>query len=209
VEEITDKAKNQKKNLEKVARITNNWEKDYKFEFKKYKEKDSMWIFTGIPEIMEKLTTEQTEVSTLQSKKFMVPYLDKINALSQMFMELEQTIKRWVKVQSLWTSLEPVFSSEDIRKQLPVEAGKFKNLDKDFSKNMNLAKDLQLVKGCCENDVITTRLPDLEKQLYECQKKLDKYLETKKQKFARFYFVSDETLLSILSTGSNPEAIKE
>jgi len=34
-------------------------------------------------------------------------------------------------------------------------------------------------------------------------------LETKKQKFARFYFVSDETLLSILSTGSNPEAIKE
>lgn len=32
-----------------------------------------MWIFTGIPEIMEKLTTEQTEVSTLQSKKFMVP----------------------------------------------------------------------------------------------------------------------------------------
>lgn len=38
---------------------------------------------------------------------------------------------------------------------------------------------------------------------------MDKYLETKKQKFARFYFVSDETLLSILSTGSNPELIQQ
>jgi dynein heavy chain len=61
---------------------------------------------------------------------------------------------------------------------------------------------------CCENDVIVSRLPDLEKQLYECQRKLDKYLETKKQIFARFYFVSDETLLSILSTGSNPDQIQ-
>jgi len=91
--------------------------------------------------------------------------MTKISELSELFTGLEQTIKRWVKVQSLWTSLEPVFSSEDIRKQLPAEAAKFKNLDKDFTKNMNLAKDLQLVKSCCENDVITTRLPDLEKQL--------------------------------------------
>jgi len=124
--------------------------------------------------VMDNLTNDQTEISTLLSKKFMAPYMDKITALSTMFTELEQTIKRWVKVQSLWTSLEPVFSSEDIRKQLPAEAAKFKNLDKDFTKNMNLARDLQLVKACCENDVITTRLPDLEKQLYECQKKLDK-----------------------------------
>lgn len=111
------------------------------------------------------MTNDQNEISGLQSKKFMTPFMDQILLLNGMFNNLENTIKKWTKVQSLWTALEPVFSSEDIRKQLPQEASKFKNLDKDFVKNMNMAKDIKNVKLCCENDVIVSRLPDLEKQL--------------------------------------------
>jgi len=109
----------------------------------------------------------------LQSKKFMAPFMDQIKVLNDMFTNLESTIKKWNKVQSLWSALEPVFSAEDIRKSLPQEAAKFKNIDKDFVKNMNLAKDIKNIKQCCENDVIVSRLPDLEKQLYECQRKLN------------------------------------
>jgi len=114
---------------------------------------------------MENLTNDQNEISGLQSKKFMIPYMDQIITLNTLFNYLETTIKKWTKVQSLWTSLEPVFSSEDIRKQLPAESTKFKNLDKDFVKNMNMANTIKKVKDCCENDVIVNRLPDLEKQL--------------------------------------------
>lgn len=132
--------------------------------FKQYKDK-SIWIFSGVGDIMENMTNDQNEISGLQSKKFMTPFMDQILLLNGMFNNLENTIKKWTKVQSLWTALEPVFSSEDIRKQLPQEASKFKNLDKDFVKNMNMAKDIKNVKLCCENDVIVSRLPDLEKQL--------------------------------------------
>jgi len=183
--EIIEKAKQQKRSLEKVEKIRQAWELEYKFTFKQYKDK-GIYIFAGVADITENLTNHQNEISGLQSKKFMQPFMDQITTLNGMFNNLEITIKKWTKVQSLWTALEPVFSSEDIRKQLPQEASKFKNLDKDFVKNMNMAKDLQNVKLCCENDVIVSRLPELEKQLYECQRKLDRYLETKKQKFARF-----------------------
>jgi dynein heavy chain len=171
--EIIDKAKQQKRSLEKVANITLNWDTQYSFVFKKYKDR-TIKLFAGVGEISENLTNDQNEITGLQTKKFMIPFMDKIDALNTMFNNLENTIKKWTKVQTLWSALEPVFFAEDIKKQLPQEAAKFRNLDKDFQKNMALASDIKLVKLCCENDVIVSRLPDLEKQLYECQRKLDR-----------------------------------
>lgn len=41
-------------------------------------------------------------------------------------------IDLWVKVQLLWIYLEPIFSSEDIMKNLPEEGSKFKVLNGQF-----------------------------------------------------------------------------
>jgi dynein heavy chain len=42
------------------------------------------------------------------------------------------TIERWFKVQQMWTSLESVFTGGDIAKQMPMEANKFQQIDKDW-----------------------------------------------------------------------------
>jgi dynein heavy chain 2 len=44
-------------------------------------------------------------------------------------------------------------------------------------------------------------------QLDQCQKALNDYLEEKRDKFSRFYFLGDDDLLEILGQSRNPEII--
>ena len=119
------------------------------------------------------------------------------------------TIERWVKVQQLWTSLESVFTGGDIAKQMPMEAKKFQQIDKDWIKIMAKSADTLNVIGCCQNDMLKQLLPVLSVGLEACQKSLESYLEGKRNKFPRFFFTSDPVLLKILSQGSDPANIQE
>ena len=52
------------------------------------------------------------------------------------------------------------------------------------------------------------QLNEMNGKLEEIQKSLDMYLETKRQSFPRFYFLSNDDLLEILGQSRNPEAVQ-
>ncbi len=52
------------------------------------------------------------------------------------------------------------------------------------------------------------QLTEMNSKLEEIQKSLDMYLETKRQLFPRFYFLSNDDLLEILGQSRNPEAVQ-
>lgn len=64
---------------------------------------------------------------------------------------------------------------------------------------MQKGNEIKKVVQICQNEMVKELLPELEKDLELCLKSLDVYLETKRKKFPRLYFVSDSTLLKILS----------
>lgn len=64
---------------------------------------------------------------------------------------------------------------------------------------MDKAVETKKIIPCCQYDILKQFLPDLYKNLEICQKSLEQYLEGKRKKFPRLYFVSDPTLLKILS----------
>ena len=60
-----------------------------------------------------------------------------------------------------------------------------------------------LLCACCRSS-----LPLLFAELERCQRSLEGYIERKRTKFPRLYFVSNPVLLQILSQGSDPKAIQ-
>ena len=70
-----------------------------------------------------------------------------------------------------------------------------------------LNKDNNAKRGSQYPGVLDT-LNGMNVKLEEIQKSLDMYLETKRQIFPRFYFLSNDDLLEILGQSKNPEAVR-
>lgn len=59
----------------------------------------------------------------------------------------------------------------------------------------------------CEIHGLRDTLETILTQLDMCQKALNDYLEEKRTKFSRFYFIGDDDLLEILGQAQNPLVI--
>jgi len=113
-------------------------------------------------------------------------------------------------------SLEPVFTSDDIKQQLGEEAKKFEYHNRYFVDMMEESfKDPKIMrhvqvskedksKGKEDKENMHYKMKKGVEDLDDIQKKLEKYLNSKRQVFARFFFLSDESLLEILAQTKNP-----
>jgi len=112
-----------------------------------------------------------------------------------------------MNVQRKWMYLEGIFIGGDIRLQLPEEAKMFDQIDRNFQRINGEASREPNIKACC---MAANRLSDLHHMLLvleKCQKSLNDYLDSKRNAFPRFFFISDDELLSILGS-SDPTCVQ-
>jgi len=99
-----------------------------------------------------------------------------------------------------------ITGSEDIRMQLPEEAKKFDKINKEFKSIMKTTHESPVVvRAATEKEF--EALTAMGDRLDKCQKSLTDYLDTKRNAFSRFYFISDDELLSVLGS-SDPTSIQ-
>ena len=81
---------------------------------------------------------------------------------------------------------------------MPEETAMFKGTAK-FHKSqvLRVQEDLNALRVCTEPEFFE-KLKEFNEQLDYIQVELNSYLETKRKKFARFYFLADDELLSIV-----------
>ncbi|KAF1322385.1 Dynein heavy chain, partial [Globisporangium splendens] len=112
------------------------------------------------------------------------PYFERITKWEKMLISIQDIMDTWIKVQATWLYLEPIFSSDDIMRQMPTEGALFHKVDANWRRNMQDTQSNQ----------------DLE----TIQKGLNDYLETKRLYFPRFFFLSNDELLEILAETKDP-----
>uniref|UniRef100_A0A4W6G9Y8 Dynein axonemal heavy chain 10 n=1 Tax=Lates calcarifer TaxID=8187 RepID=A0A4W6G9Y8_LATCA len=196
--------------IEKAMKeVVETWE-NMKFSvlpyFKGTQERGS--ILGAVDEILLNVDNDAMNLQSMAGSRFVGPFLGPIQQWEKDLSLISETIEVWLLVQRKWMYLESIFIGGDIRSQLPEEAKKFDNIDKKFKDIMSDAVKGPNIKRCC---LVPNRLTDLQALsdgLERCQKSLNDYLDSKRNAFPRFFFISDDELLSILGS-SDPACVQE
>jgi dynein heavy chain len=61
-------------------------------------------------------------LATLNAQRHVAPFKAETEEKIRTFSDVNDSLDLWVKVQKLWTSLEPVFTGGDIARQMPLQA---------------------------------------------------------------------------------------
>ena len=99
------------------------------------------------------------------------------------------------------------FDSSDIKEKLPEETKSFMEISQDWKALMKESATDPNVIRACNAQGRSQRLEGMLECLEFCERALADYLESKRVRFPRLYFLSDDDLLDILSKGKYPRMI--
>uniref|UniRef100_A0A8C5BD67 Dynein, axonemal, heavy chain 12 n=1 Tax=Gadus morhua TaxID=8049 RepID=A0A8C5BD67_GADMO len=159
-------------------------------------------ILTAVDEIQTIMDDQIIKTQTMRGSPFIKPFEDEIKLWEERLVRIQDTIDEWLKVQAQWLYLEPIFSSEDIMQQMPEEGRLFQVVDKNWR---------EIMRHCVKDPKVATSLPGLLERLLDSNglldtimKGLNAYLEMKRLFFPRFFFLSNDEMLEILSETKDP-----
>jgi dynein heavy chain len=153
----------------------------------------------GVDELIAILDEQITMTQAMMFSAFKGPFEERIEEWNVKLATVSDVLEEWIKVQRSWMYLQPIFESDDIMKQLPQESKRFIAVDKNWRATMTNAQRNPNALKFCANEKLLMIFTESNKFLDMVQKGLSDYLETKRSVFARFYFLSNDELLSILS----------
>lgn len=140
----------------------------------------------------------------MKGSPFAQVFIEEITKWESQLLTTQENLDLWIRVQAVWLYLEPVFSSEDILKQMPVEGNIFRQVDNSWKQLMQSISENTRALDVMKIEGLGKILTECHKKLEEVQKGLNNYLEGKRGLFPRFCFLSDGELLEILSETKEP-----
>jgi dynein heavy chain len=188
--------------------ITDAWD-ELDIDIVPYKEEKGYFKIRGTDSIFELLEDNQVTLSTMKASKFFKAFESQVEMWERNLSNVVEVIEALLMVQRQWMYLENIFvGTEDIRKQLPKESTVFDQVNVQFKgitsrilKDKNVLRVTKMVG-------LLDELNEMNIQLEKIQKSLDMYLETKRQSFPRFYFLSNDDLLEILGQAKDPNSVQ-
>lgn len=173
------------------------------------------WASTGtfivagatIDECQTLLDDHVIKTQTMKGSPFAVQFKEKIEDWENYLKSVQDTIDVWLKVQQVWLYLEPIFTSEDIMQQMPVEGRLFREVDRSWREIMALTSETIDALKVFRLPNFLQNLEVAHEKLETVQKGLNDYLETKRLFFPRFFFLSNDNLLEILSETKDPSRV--
>uniref|UniRef100_A0A1I8MKN2 AAA+ ATPase domain-containing protein n=1 Tax=Musca domestica TaxID=7370 RepID=A0A1I8MKN2_MUSDO len=185
-----------------LENMRNDW-KDVCFDVLQYRDSDTH-ILASLDDIQTLLDDHLMRTQAMKRSPYIVALGTKADDWENRLALIQNIMDTWTEVQITWMYLEPIFCSEDIMRQMPQEGRSFKAVDKIWRRIVrHTLDDLHVMAATDYPDMLNIFKKAVE-DLESVQKGLNTYLEQKRLYFARFFFLSNDELLEILSETKDP-----
>ena len=112
------------------------------------------------------------------------------------------------KCQRQWKYLQTVIDGGEIDSRLSEEKLEFNKIDAFWRELMGASRRKGTVMEVCSQENMLEKLQEVNLKHEVVMKKLELSLENIRQRFPRFYFLSNEDLLWTLSKSKNPKSLR-
>nr|SYZ35238.1 PtDNAH9b [Paramecium tetraurelia] len=206
IEDISEQAKQELKMEKGIIKVDTFW-KDVQFELLKHKDTDIRTL-KMLDEHFETLEEHQLQVNNMLLSKYVKFFEKDVEKWKQDLGAIYDVIQLLSEVQKTWSFLENLFiQSEEVKKELPKESEQFVGIDKNMKEIMESGCQIKIILKFCTQPNMLKSLEKIQADLKVCEKALNEFLDSKRRAFPRFYFVSVNDLLDILSNGNSPAKI--
>jgi dynein heavy chain len=209
LEEVSDRASKEYTNQKLLDKMEGEWQ-TIELGLKAWKETGTFTIKgDSVEEIQTLLDEHIVKTQTMKGSPYAKVFEERITNWEEGLIYIQDSLDVWLKVQFLWIYLEPIFTSDDIAKSLPNENTKFKEIDRGWGfimkRTLESPKALQIPK----DKNLLKLLQNMEEQLDKIQRNLNNYLDKKRGEFPRFYFLSADSLIEIVSEAKEPTRVQK
>ncbi|KAG7205245.1 hypothetical protein KM043_018325 [Ampulex compressa] len=185
-----------------LAKMISDWD-NMLFSTMPYKD-SGVNILTQLDDIQALLEEQIVKVQAMRGSAFVKPIEEEVKTFYHLLIRIQSTIEEWTKVQVQWMYLLPIFSSKDIVAQLPEEDVLFTEVHKTFRRAMQgVAKDPR-VRETAGSIGLLEMMEESNAMMERVNDGVLNYLEKKRLFFPRFFFLSNDDMLEILSETKEP-----
>ena len=176
------------------------------FNLMRYKD---IFLLTHAEDLQLQVDDNIMKVQTLRSSPYIAPFRDKVMNWEKNLRQITDLLNEWVRVQKYWLYLEPIFGSKDMSSQMQAEAKKFAEVDSDIRKMVGIVHESKSVLIVACSDMSIAYFSQCNEGCEKILRSLKHYLDLKRTIFPRFYFLSDDEILDLLSHTVNPRSVQK
>ncbi|OHT05113.1 Dynein heavy chain family protein [Tritrichomonas foetus] len=157
------------------------------------------YILTGIDDLISIIDDQLVTTQTLLTSPYIAPVKKRALEHLQFLRHSHDTMDAWVECQRGWLYLQPIFTGTSIQQKLHREARDWNFVDKTWGTIMQSTHQYPSFLDVLHRNNLYENLTECNKYLDSITQGLNAYLESKRLGFPRFFFLSNDELIAILS----------
>jgi len=160
-------------------------------------------LIGGWEPLLVALDDHRAGLTSMRGSPFYAPFEEQAAAWEDTLGRLAQALDAWQQVQRRWVHLSTVFpaAGSDVSAALPAEARRFRDTSKDFVAMCGAVEAAPLAVSLARSKGLVRRLERMLDAQQRVQSALGEYLEKQRLAFPRLFFVGDDDVLDVISSG--------